>query len=80
MSRQTRRRAEREARKDADRRQVDWTDPAPRAALIGLVHASLAQDDDPTLAAATLILPDGSAPLTITKADAKKRPPPGMEH
>jgi hypothetical protein len=77
MNRQARRRAEREARKEAERRHLDWTDPKVRAAMIGVLHAGLAQDEDPTLAGVTLILPDGKGPLYIAKADAKRRPKPG---
>jgi hypothetical protein len=53
---------------------------AKRNSMIGMLYAGLAVDDDPTLTGATLFLPNGSAPLYVSKAEAKKRPPPGMEH
>jgi hypothetical protein len=70
VTRQARRRAEREAR----RQRTDWANPKTRAAMIGMLHAALAQDTDPTLTGITLILPDGKDPLYIAKARAKRRP------
>jgi hypothetical protein len=51
-----------------------WHDPEARAALLAMIHEGMAQDRDPTLSGATVILPKGE-PIYLSAADARKPPP-----
>jgi hypothetical protein len=47
-----------------------WADPKDRASLLGMIHEALAQDLDPTVSGATVLLP-GREPVFISAAEPR---------